>query len=313
MCSADQVELMSSVELFDDVLAKYVTYSSIVVCPTLDVNLGVGPKQITHEALIWDVLGSILFVDHLKISQIWGESTMHTEDSIVNDSGYWENVEDCSKFLIDLNVISSLALVVESIHTVDGLTFMVSSQKVDRFREFDLVGQEETDGLYTLLATVNVVSREEELTVWPGVSSYVEKSEKIKVLAVHITKDFDRSLEVKEHRVLAHHLGSFVDDKFYCSLVQLYRFAPLSILHLCKLLDDHIGGVFLLCISLWKHKIFVSLEFILNFGELFLSNLIFGKIIGYRLAVIIVLRNLALSTLPIEPSLFFIHLRLTLI
>ena len=53
---------------------------------------------------------------------------MHTENLIVDNSAYRDDIEAKSKLLPYLDIIPSLALIVEPIHSIDGLTLVISSQ-----------------------------------------------------------------------------------------------------------------------------------------------------------------------------------------
>jgi hypothetical protein len=72
---------------------------------------------------------------------------MHGEDFLINDSGDWQAVEAIRKSLPQLDVVSSLALIIETIDSVDGRTLVVSSQDEEILWVFDLVCQQEADGL----------------------------------------------------------------------------------------------------------------------------------------------------------------------
>ena len=51
--------------------------------------------------------------------QIRTQTTMHCEDLLVDDGSDWQAVEAIGKCLPELDVVSSLTLVVKSIDTVD--------------------------------------------------------------------------------------------------------------------------------------------------------------------------------------------------
>lgn len=59
--------------------------------------------------------------------QIRAKATMHGEDLLVNDCCDWQAIEAVGKGLPQLDVVPSLALIVEAIDTVDGGTLMISS------------------------------------------------------------------------------------------------------------------------------------------------------------------------------------------
>lgn len=86
---------------------------------------------------------------------------MHGEDLLIDDSRNGETVEAVRESLPQLNVVPPLALIVETIDTVDGRTLVVTTENEKVLGVFDLVSQKEADGLQRLLATVNVVTQEQ--------------------------------------------------------------------------------------------------------------------------------------------------------
>lgn len=83
---------------------------------------------------------------------------MHAQDFLVNEGSNGEAVEAVSEGFPEFDVVSSLALVVEAVNTVDGGALVVSSEEEEVLRVLDLVGQEQANGLQALLASVHVVS-----------------------------------------------------------------------------------------------------------------------------------------------------------
>jgi len=65
---------------------------------------------------------------------------VHCENLLVNDCCDRQAVEAISERLPQLDVVPSLAFVVEAIDTVDGGAFVVAAQDEEVFRIFDLVG-----------------------------------------------------------------------------------------------------------------------------------------------------------------------------
>ena len=72
---------------------------------------------------------------------------MHGEDLLVNNCRDWQAIEAIGKGLPQFDVVPSLALIVEAVDTVDGGTLVVSSENEEILRVFDLVGQQQADGL----------------------------------------------------------------------------------------------------------------------------------------------------------------------
>jgi len=66
-------------------------------------------------------------VDHLDIIQIWTESAVHTQYSIINYSTNRQYVKYTTEFSPQLDTVPSFALVIKAVHPVNGLAFVVSS------------------------------------------------------------------------------------------------------------------------------------------------------------------------------------------
>lgn len=120
--------------------------------------------------------------------QIGAETTVHGEDLLVDDRRDGQAVEAISECLPQLNVVPPLALVIEAIDTVDGGTFVVTTENKEVFRIFNLVCKEQADGLERLFATVDVVS-EEEVVGLRREATVFKKTQEIVVLTVNITTD----------------------------------------------------------------------------------------------------------------------------
>lgn len=100
---------------------------------------------------------------------------MHAQDFLVNNCGNRETVEAISESLPQLDVIASLALIVESIDSVDGSTLVVASEKEEVLRILNLVSQEQANSFEGLFASVNIITEEEVIGVgWE--TSILEKS-----------------------------------------------------------------------------------------------------------------------------------------
>lgn len=64
---------------------------------------------------------------------------MHGEDLFVDDGCDGKTVETICESLPQLDVVPSLALIVEAIDAVDGCTFVVAAEDEEVFWVFDLV------------------------------------------------------------------------------------------------------------------------------------------------------------------------------
>lgn len=130
--------------------------------------------------------------DLLHRVEIRAQTTVHGENLLVNDGSDGKAVEAVGKSLPQLNVIATLALVVESIDTVDGGALVVTSEDEEVFGVLDLVGEEQADGLKRLLTSVDVIT-EEEVVGLGREATVLEESEEIVVLSVDITTDLKRA------------------------------------------------------------------------------------------------------------------------
>lgn len=158
MGSANKVDVILFQETLDNWLSESVADTSVVFTPTALTLLGICPQQIAKQTIFGNFGGAS---DLLKLGnghKLGGETSVHAEDLVVNQSCDGHAVEHVLELLPDSNAVSALALVVESVNTVDLSTLVVTSQQEKVFLEFDFVGQKEDDSLEGLLATIDIVS-----------------------------------------------------------------------------------------------------------------------------------------------------------
>jgi len=67
---------------------------------------------------------------------------MAAEDLFVDDGGHGEAVEAVGEGFPQLDAVPPLALVVESVNSVDAGTLVVAAQEEEVFRVFDLVSKQ---------------------------------------------------------------------------------------------------------------------------------------------------------------------------
>ena len=73
---------------------------------------------------------------------------------------------------------------------------MIASKKEEVFRIFDLVGQQEADGLEALLSSVDVVAQEQVVRLG-GHATVLEQAEQVRVLTVDVATNFKRRLQLQ--------------------------------------------------------------------------------------------------------------------
>ena len=133
--------------------------------------------------------------DLLHRVQVGAQTSVHGEDLLINDCRDGQAVETIGKGLPQLDVVAALALIVETINTVDRRTLVVATKNEEVLGVLDLVGQKQADGLERLLATVDVVT-EEEVVGLGREAAVFEETEEIVVLAVNITADLLSAAEL---------------------------------------------------------------------------------------------------------------------
>lgn len=119
---------------------------------------------------------------------------MHGEDLLVNDGGDGQAVEAVGERLPQLDVVTALALVIEAVDTVDGRALVVAAQDEEVLGVLDLVGEEQTNGLERLLATVYVVAQEEVVGLGREATIF-EKAEQVVILPMDVTADLEAEHE----------------------------------------------------------------------------------------------------------------------
>lgn len=113
--------------------------------------------------------------DLLHRVQIRAETTVHGENLLIDDGGDGQAVEAVGKGLPQLDVVPALALIVESVDTVDRSTLVVAAENEEVLGVLDLVGQQKADGLEGLFASIYIVT-EEEVVGFRGETTVLEES-----------------------------------------------------------------------------------------------------------------------------------------
>lgn len=135
--------------------------------------------------------------DLLHRVKVWAQTTVHGEDLLVNDGRNRQAVKAICEGLPQLDVIPTLALVVETVDTVDGRAFVVASQDEEVLRVLDLVREEEADSLQRLLAAVDVVSKEQVIRLGRE-ATILKEPQKVIVLSMDVAANLNRSQGVSQ-------------------------------------------------------------------------------------------------------------------
>jgi len=121
---------------------------------------------------------------------------MDAQDFIINHGSGRKAVEDVREHFPQLDAVPPLALIVESVNTVDGGTFVVATQEEEVLGVFDLVGEGTYGTLNALLSSVDVVA-EEEVVGLGRKATILEEAEHVGKLAVHVTNNFEGSRKLQ--------------------------------------------------------------------------------------------------------------------
>ena len=120
--------------------------------------------------------------------QIRAKSPMHGEYFLVDDCCNRQAIEAIGECLPQLDVISPLALVVESVYAVDRCALVVSTQNKEIFWILDLVREKQTYGFERLFASVDIIPKEKVICFrWKA--SVFKEAEEIVILTMYIATD----------------------------------------------------------------------------------------------------------------------------
>jgi len=117
---------------------------------------------------------------------------VHCKNLFVDDGGNRQAVEAIGESLPKLDVIPTLTLVVKAVDAVDRCALMIATKDEKVLRILDFVRKEQADGLERLLATVNIITKEEVVCLWREAAVF-EQTKQIVVLAVDITANLTPS------------------------------------------------------------------------------------------------------------------------
>ena len=85
---------------------------------------------------------------------------MDTKYLIVYKSRHWKAVETLDELFPKFQRIPPFTFIIESIYSVDGTTFMITSEKKKIFRKLDFIGHHQTNDFEILLTSIYIVTKE---------------------------------------------------------------------------------------------------------------------------------------------------------
>jgi len=110
---------MPAQKLRYDIFTKCEAYAAVILTPTNDVLVRVGPQEVAQQARVGYVRRPHDALNLLHILQLGGETAVHAEDLLVDDGGNGQTVEAIRKSLPQLDVVASFALVIEAVYSVN--------------------------------------------------------------------------------------------------------------------------------------------------------------------------------------------------
>lgn len=129
MSSGYQIQTVIVAEGFNCVSAKQITCTSGWNWPSF-YHLRIRPKQIAHYSFLWHLPKSIYFLKVIDLFDVWGETSMHTEDFVIDDSCDGKIVENISKRAPNIQrPVFFDALIIETVDLSDQSRLMVTSQQ----------------------------------------------------------------------------------------------------------------------------------------------------------------------------------------
>jgi len=123
-----------------------------------------------------------------------------------------------------------LTLIVESVNTVDAGALVVSTENEEVLWVLDLVGEEEADGLETLLATVDIVPEEEVIRLGRE-AAVLEEAQKVVVLPVNVSANLDGGLKLEEDGLADENLTGLGAQELDFVLGQVHLLAGAAATH----------------------------------------------------------------------------------
>ena len=202
----DQGQAVVVVESLRDILAKGIPSTTRRDAPAASV-IGVRPEQVAHGSLMGHFLYPIEGADVIKGINARRQSTVKTEDLVVDQGGKRQVVEQIGEVFPHVGIaVLAQALVVEAVHLRDLPRLMVSTQNRDALGVSDLERDQESHSLDGEVTTIDIVTwiesvypcripgagrtHEEVIRVRVGPANF-EQLHQVMELAMYIAADCD--------------------------------------------------------------------------------------------------------------------------
>mmetsp|Transcript_9159 Transcript_9159/g.16632 ORF Transcript_9159/g.16632 Transcript_9159/m.16632 type:complete len:210 (-) Transcript_9159:52-681(-) len=134
---------------------------------------------------------------------------MHANDFVINDSATGKAIKGIAKLLPKFDREATTAFIVESVDPVDSSTFVVPTKNKEVFRIFDLIRKQKAHHLQTLLSTIHIISQKQVVCLGRK-STVFKEPEKVRVLPVNVTANFNGRTELQKHGLTEQHFPCLV-------------------------------------------------------------------------------------------------------
>ena len=118
---------MLLIELLDYAFTESKTDTPIIVSILLDSSLRIRPQQVAQQSRIWHICWSHDILDLLQILELWTQASMHAKNLLINQCCNGQGVENITENFPKSDGVASLALIIESIDTIDLGTLVIAS------------------------------------------------------------------------------------------------------------------------------------------------------------------------------------------
>jgi len=232
-----QVHVMLLQEAGHHIRAEDEGDATVVLCPASDVFVGVCPEKIADHPGVGHIRRAHQAPHLVEVADLRRQTTMHAHDLLIDKSADRHAVEDVTELFPKLDVVTPLALIVEPIDSGDGCTFVVASQEEEILWVLCLVCKQQDDGLQALLATIDVVTKEEVIALRRK-PTILEKTKEVVVLAMDITADLQRCLQFQQRILIKKDATNCCAECFHLRLWNLDQLPRLATLGFEALIDD---------------------------------------------------------------------------
>jgi len=111
----NQVHVVLLQEAAHDVWPEDEGDTAVVLSPTGDVLVWISPQEVANHASVWHVGWAYQAAKLIEVCDLWGQAAVHAHDFLIDEPTDRHAVEDIAELLPHLDVVTSLALVVEAV------------------------------------------------------------------------------------------------------------------------------------------------------------------------------------------------------